>query len=313
MRTALDLLNRRLDDSADVTLRDIVTGAERLRHLSPDLSRALSRYGRRVAAELSAASSRGAFAELMVDGYVRYLLGRYQFLRLTDRHRLAMSASYRTLADEVAVAALTDEAPQAIEAATRVHHDELQAITTDLLCEVGALDAVLDGAAPVCGNYTADLQLGVLGLLPSDVAGPLLDLGCGEAASLVRHLRSEGFDAIGVDRLVDPGEGVMRGDWFSPPVLPGGWQTIVSHLGFSLHFRHAHLHSEQEAAGYAAAYVAILRALRPGGAFLYAPGLPFIETLLDRRRYAVSVRRIRLPAVAGRTDVDTATRITRLA
>lgn len=145
----------------------------------------------------------------------------------------------------------------------------------------------------------------------------MLDIGCGEAASLVHHLRSIGCAAWGIDRHVATSDCTIQADWFAIPRVEGGWGTIVAHQSFSLHFLHAHLRIRGDAERYARAYMAVLHALRPGGSFLYAPGLPFIERLLDADRYRVITRPIAGPAMPGWPAHDpdrlpdvTATRIT---
>ncbi|HEY6878180.1 MAG TPA: hypothetical protein VI299_09175, partial [Polyangiales bacterium] len=64
----------------------------------------------------------------------------------------------------------------------------------------------------------------------------------------------------------------------------GRYGTIVSHQAFSLHFLHHHHAAGDTAFDYARTFMAILRALVPGGVFAYAPGLPFIESVLTGYR-----------------------------
>jgi SAM-dependent methyltransferase len=87
--------------------------------------------------------------------------------------------------------------------------------------------------------------------------------------------------------------GVQRGDWFDFPFGQKQWGTIISHMSFSTHFLHHH--NRPQAAGarcYAERYMEVLRALRSGGVFAYAPGLPFIERLLARERFQVRQKAI---------------------
>jgi hypothetical protein len=55
---------------------------------------------------------------------------------------------------------------------------------------------------------------------------------------------------------------------------------VIAHQSFSLHFLHAHVHSETRAARFAQRYLEILASLAPRGRFLYAPALPFLEKVL---------------------------------
>ncbi|KAA9325157.1 class I SAM-dependent methyltransferase [Adhaeribacter soli] len=133
----------------------------------------------------------------------------------------------------------------------------------------------------VCGEYAAQTQLKVLNIDPGKILEPVLDLGCGQQAFLVNHLRKLGREAFGIDRNVTPDEFLFQADWFEFDLIPGKWGTIISNLGFSNHFQHHHLRVNGDYAKYGQRYMEILNALKPGGTFYYAPDLPFIETYLD--------------------------------
>jgi SAM-dependent methyltransferase len=142
----------------------------------------------------------------------------------------------------------------------------------------------------ICAEYSPALQLRVLGLDVARIAEPILDLGCGAGAALVRELRRLGKEAYGVDRAVDDGPFLFGGDWLDFPLGRLRWGTVISHMGFSSHFLHHHLRPGPAAASYARRYMDVLASLRPGGLFVYAPGLPFLEPLLPPERYAVTRR-----------------------
>jgi hypothetical protein len=55
------------------------------------------------------------------------------------------------------------------------------------------------------------------------------------------------------------------------------WGSILAHMSFTNHFVLQDRWSDEQAERYALVYMKILRALAPGGAFHYAPGVPFIE------------------------------------
>ena len=135
-------------------------------------------------------------------------------------------------------------------------------------------------------NYSAALQLEVLGLDVTELKAPVLDLGCGNPPQLLAFLKQHGLDATGFDR--DGAEGIVTADWLEYDFAPDSWATILSHLAFSLHFLHHHLAPGSAAAAYAKKYMELLRSLRPSGTFAYVPGLPFIERLLPKREYRIS-------------------------
>lgn len=152
---------------------------------------------------------------------------------------------------------------------------------------------------PVCAEYSPALQLRVLGLSRRlhTLKEPILDMGCGKGGSLVFHLRSLGFEAVGIDRDVEESPYMMEADWTSLPLGTREWGTILSHMAFSNHFRHHHLRRDGRPEHYARLYMRILEALDDGGSFFYAPDLPFMERLLPSQRY--TVRRVLVDPYAG--------------
>lgn len=186
---------------------------------------------------------------------------------------------------------------------------------------------------PPCHEYDPEFQLALWGITPanlrSELKEPILDLGCGQQASLVRYLRAAGLEAYGVDRFVDAdpagggdgrggdgrggegrspvdgdsdglvdGEFLRQGDWLDTPLQPKSWGTIISHMGFSNHFFHHHLRKDGHPERYARRFMDILGALKQGGRFLYAPGLPFFEPLLPEAEAQVVIHPIDVDADA---------------
>ena len=139
----------------------------------------------------------------------------------------------------------------------------------------------------ICAEYSPSLQLRVLGLEAARLAEPVLDLGCGSRAALVRELRALGKEAYGLDCAVHGDPCALEGDWLDCELGQRRWGTVISHMGFSNHFLRHHLRAGPAAARYAQRYMQVLAALRQGGLFAYAPGLPFFEPLLPPERYAV--------------------------
>ncbi len=173
----------------------------------------------------------------------------------------------------------------------------------------------------VSHEYSPALQLKILGLDPERLSGPVLDVGCGAGAALVHHLRKAGLEATGIDRDVQS-DVALKADWLVYGYGEKRWGTVISHLGFSLHFLNRHLSGSAEAERYARVYMAILRSLEVGGVFAYTPALPFIEEHLPKGMFRVEP--VPLPAelrsevlerqkqVTG-LDLGSATRVRRLA
>jgi hypothetical protein len=136
----------------------------------------------------------------------------------------------------------------------------------------------------VASEYSAALQLSVLGVSDMVLAEPILDVGCGEQATLVRALVAKGKKAHGLD-FDAPVDVATAADWLKYPFGNERWGSVLSHQGFSLHFLHYELAKSAVAFDYARVYMSILRSLAPGGLFAYIPSLPFIEQHLARATY----------------------------
>ena len=136
-----------------------------------------------------------------------------------------------------------------------------------------------------CSEYTSDLQLNILHLELKDLLEPVLDVGCGREMNLVNYLRDNGIEAYGIDRFEIQNPYYTKTDWLEYNFEPDKWGTIISNLGFSNHFIHHNLRADGNYREYAIKYMEILQSLKTGGAFQYAPDLPFMEKHLDRNKY----------------------------
>jgi hypothetical protein len=145
----------------------------------------------------------------------------------------------------------------------------------------------------ISAEYSASLQMHVLGLDLRRLEEPILDLGCGAKANMVRALREAGKAAYGVDLAVEEGLFLHKSDWFDYPLVSCAWGTVISHQGFANQFLKYHLKRDGERARFARRYMEILWSIKAGGEFIYAPGLPFVEDLLPADRFVVTRRSIK--------------------
>jgi hypothetical protein len=140
----------------------------------------------------------------------------------------------------------------------------------------------------VYGEYSAELQLDLLGIDVYHIQQPILDVGCGRQANLVRHLRSLGLKAYGIDRDLDVHEAYLTEvDWFAYRFERDAWGTVISNMGFTNHLNYAYLHDVSQLERYLLRMKDILHSLLVGGCFYYAPGLPFVEDKLFINEYRV--------------------------
>lgn len=142
----------------------------------------------------------------------------------------------------------------------------------------------------VCAGYSPLFLLDLYNLKPDTSITPLLDIGCGEAALLPAYFRNLGYEAYGFDRIISTPESWLKeADWFTFEFRPSTWQVVLANQSFSLHFNHFHQREGEDVLPYARLYMRILESLKPGGRFIYAPSLPFIESLLPADKYGVSL------------------------
>lgn len=238
----------------------------------------------------------GSPSSLLANRFVRWLLHKNQFLPVDlGVHRRARDIYDRGFFE-------------AIQLAERATAQDVMALLDDHGGALRSLIADVAGAYPrdvVSAEYTPTTQLTVLGLSLDLIRGPVLDIGSGEHAQLVQHMRSAGLHARGIDRL---GRGEMRGDWLTFDPGHERWATITAHHSFTLHFHHHHYNprSADASVAYAEAFMRYLFALEVGGTFAYAPALPFFERILPADRWSVRPRSTILDGVS-----TTATQIIR--
>jgi hypothetical protein len=282
MEAARNLVELRIRELSGARLQDFLTREGPLAALSPALERAAREGRTALERELGDERTRARLAAFLARKTREWVLKENPFLEIEPAHERVIEAVHAALLRDVAAALATggEWAPvaDALRAALASHETRLGALVAALLREAGEAP---DGRERVAAEYSPELQLRVLGARVEELRAPILDLGCGAQGGLVRHLRAAGLaPVIGVDRSAPAGAGFFRESWFSADLARHAWGTVIAHQSFSLHFLHAHVHSETRAARFAQRYLEILRSLAPRGRFLYAPALPFLEAVL---------------------------------
>lgn len=256
-----------------------------------ELTTVIERQGQEVARLLKSST----FVSKAIVHQVRRLeacaLRGNQFLIVGDEERAVIASVYQRLLDQLAllVKLAANDLEKRLGHILRRHHERLAAVLRTLLeSQMGETGQW----SPPCHQYDPEFQLSLWDTKPAELQEPILDLGCGEDGYLVRYLRARGHEAWGLDRLGGQVPFVIQGDWLHVPLGRGQWGTIISHMAFSTHFLHHHVRKSGHPERYARRFMEILAALKPGGRFLYAPGLPFFETLLPRSGFVVKQRKI---------------------
>ncbi len=179
--------------------------------------------------------SPGAFLSSLL---APWLQERNQFLRVDSEAARQLEVLYlRAIAEtELVLSSGADDTRAAGELQTvwDTHRGRLVSFVRSLLDD--------DPRDATCATYSPSLQLGVLDRSSDDLREPVLDVGCGRDAALVSYLRARGLEAYGIDRAAPAKpDGVAAVDWLDFDYGEGVWGTVISHLGFSLHFLRHHL------------------------------------------------------------------------
>jgi len=139
----------------------------------------------------------------------------------------------------------------------------------------------------VCAEYSAEFQIDLLGIEINNLKQPVLDIGCGKAGSLVSYFLGKNFQAFGIDRAVKNSNNFLKTNWLEYNYGLEKWGTVISNISFSSHFLNHFLSNDNFVNDYTRAYINILKSLKKGGKFIYAPSLIIIENLLDSSLYEI--------------------------
>lgn len=213
-----------------------------------------------------------------------FVYSRNQFLDLdrTARATLRMEYSwfFAHVKDELAQAQSADDYSERLERLTLTHLANLSIGLRKTIKSVEHRDAFLMDVP--CGEYSPANQISILHL-SQPLMEPVLDVGCGSQANLVRHLYAAGVEVLGIDRSAPAVPFCQTCSWDDFDYGPACWGTIIAHQSFSTHFIFNHQHSQSGAQQMASTLMHILQGLKPGGRLVYTPGLPFIEPYLARK------------------------------
>ena len=139
-------------------------------------------------------------------------------------------------------------------------------------------------------EYSAELQLRLLGLDIEKIIDPLLDIGCGTNANLVKFLRSQDLEAYGIDRSVKSTEDyLLETDWFEYDYGSNKWGTIVSNLSFANHLVYAQRYEADKVTKYLDTFFKILDSLRKDGIFAFAPAVELLANQIDLSKYKMEL------------------------
>ena len=172
------------------------------------------------------------------------------------------------------------------------HHKRLSQWISNLYpCDFTAVLRTKDQIGSVVNaQYSAEFQMKVLALELKNLMEPIIDIGCGSQANLVRHICKQKNNVLGIDRIIDyKSEHTKEIDWLDFQFPPCFYGTIIANMSFANHVVYHMQNKTPYLQAYLSKYKEILESLKQGGVFVYAPSLPFIEEMLDNTKYSVKV------------------------
>lgn len=281
-------IQRRYEKFAQKSLRDVAALDEDFLAIEPEVVRLCSEHGAQMAALLADERAFNTLLGQFVTATLDFTYRSNQFLQFDNLETAYLVSLYRDYLNGMRAVLAVSRAPgelqRELSGLIRTHFGDLKR-NLERIARRGENPFLYQTV--VCEDYSPELQLQILGLRVQDLLPPVLDLGCGRRGGLTAYLRRQGVVAVGVDRIVEEADYLRVGNWLEVDLRPQSWGTILSHMAFSHHFAFHHQYAHGETERYARRYMAILGALKPGGRFCYAPGLPFMEALLPGEKYAV--------------------------
>lgn len=314
----LESIDQRYRAQAGHDLADYVFANHLFQALQPEWLDFSYRYRREIAGYLSNADHIEALVQYCIHATKSYTYQRNQFINYTGLYDELLHTEY---ADFLSKLKAVLQAPSSFEsyqsactAALKEHHERLRLILSSYC--VSALPSELRNN-PLLSNvpsdqYSAQFQVRLLNMELPSLMEPILDVGCGESGGLVHYLRSQSLEASGIDRLAPAGPHFSQADWFEFDYGQRRWGTITAHQSLSTHFIHAHINGTKQADEFARLYMKLLSSLQVGGAFYYAPGLPFIEEhLINLKGYSLRKTTIEADTALGIGEVFYSVRVRR--
>ena len=216
-----------------------------------------------------------------------------QFVSFNQNHIHELREIYKTIGDEIISEITQDNANY-----QKLQKSHIERLSDWLLRSNAFVKEISKEDNPkitnvICDEYSVLLQIDLLQIDVQKLIEPILDIGCGENAWLVKHIRERDLDAYGLDRLTDNScKYLYNFNWLEFEFKPQHWGTIVSNLSVALHFTNHNLRKDGDYIAYAKKYTEILNSLKVNGSFYYAPSLPFIEIYLPLDKYNIEIKKI---------------------
>ena len=220
------------------------------------------------------------FTGTLYNYFVHEYVKTNQYISLSKNEFDRIHNAYRKLINNLRE---IDTRKATIEDVQRIVKDHRNSLIRIINTKVDDNEAIL---IP-CSEYSISLQLKILRINSSSIASPIIDIGCGKDARLVKYLNSNHRDVYGIDQYYNKSPYIICENWLDFKFLPETWGTIISHMAFSNHFRRVMTYKSKELKRYEDKFKEILLSLRFGGRLIYSPSIPEIEKDLNHKEYVI--------------------------
>jgi len=208
-----------------------------------------------------------------------------QFINVSNQSALILEKIYEELIKDI------KEQSIGIDQIERKHYQKIRAFLVDtnpFLVNINK-DEI---KTFVNEQYSYKFQLDLFNLNIHTMKGPVLDIGCGQEHNLVTFLNENDIEAYGIDRYDSNKSYIIKDDFLTYNYEESKWSLIISNMAFSNHFNKHLLFKDDKINNFYSAYFSILKSLKIGGKFVYAPATFEIENLLDENIYEVSYKEV---------------------
>ena len=222
------------------------------------------------------------FSGTLYNYFVHECVMNNQYIYLSKNEYNSIHNLYKELIYNLRALNINDVSYDDIKAIVKNHREKLIGIITS------KADAIERDIIIPCSEYSADLQLKILRIDQNNISDPIIDIGCGKEAKLVKLLEKEHKNVYGIDQYYSKHANIICNNWLDFYFAPNTWGTIISHMAITNHFRRSITFKTDEMKQYMIKYKEILASLKIDGKFIYCPKIPEIEKALITAGYEIT-------------------------
>jgi len=222
------------------------------------------------------------FAASVYNWFIKECINYNQYIEFTDVQIDVFKNLYKALIKDL------NKIPTEV---VNIHIEKI--VTNHRIKLLTILQEIFSGQSEftqkkICSEYSYKLQKQVLRLKINSLLEPILDIGCGENAFLVKECINNKKEIFGIDQyIVQNLDNIFCKNWLEYNYEKKKWGSIISHMAFTNHFKYHVSHQTNYVKQYMEKYIEILSSLKIGGSFYYSPSMPEIEQNVDKEKYKI--------------------------